>query len=267
MGKKGGGRVRVKQVGPKMPPNMNPLADLAIPPEDMIHLPTRPDSNSGFMFWPMGKFVASQNPTLVFMLTTWLSLESTLSGETLTMSYKQFSAIYPNYLDSNKTSKLGRRIAAKYAVSEPTIQDIHEGLVALNIRHVIQPHKGYSRDASSRWYNSGRVLVDLEGAANDGILGMHGDASFDLDDDIPEMGDEENDKQQENNQQTCGAKKRLLLQLALRIRELPNRLKRLEEAEKISKEEEQKSVVEKTKPVGMSGGTSNRKKKGGKKKK
>ncbi|EED92921.1 predicted protein [Thalassiosira pseudonana CCMP1335] len=241
MGKKGGGRVRVKQVGPKMPPNMNPLADLAIPPEDMIHLPTRPDSNSGFMFWPM--------------------------GETLTMSYKQFSAIYPNYLDSNKTSKLGRRIAAKYAVSEPTIQDIHEGLVALNIRHVIQPHKGYSRDASSRWYNSGRVLVDLEGAANDGILGMHGDGSFDLDDDIPEMGDEENDKQQENNQQTCGAKKRLLLQLALRIRELPNRLKRLEEAEKMSKEEEQKSVVEKTKPVGMSGGTSNRKKKGGKKKK
>jgi len=241
MGKKGGGRVRVKQVGPKMPPNMNPLADLAIPPEDMIHLPTRPDSNSGFMFWPM--------------------------GETLTMSYKQFSAIYPNYLDSNKTSKLGRRIAAKYAVSEPTIQDIHEGLVALNIRHVIQPHKGYSRDASSRWYNSGRVLVDLEGAANDVILGMHGDGSFDLDDDIPEMGDEENDKQQENNQQTCGAKKRLLLQLALRIRELPNRLKRLEEAEKMSKEEEQKSVVEKTKPVGMSGGTSNRKKKGGKKKK
>ena len=56
MGKKGGGRVRVKQVGPKMPTNINPLADLAIPPEEMIHLPVQPDSNSGFLFWPMSEF-------------------------------------------------------------------------------------------------------------------------------------------------------------------------------------------------------------------
>jgi hypothetical protein len=57
MGKKGGGRVRVKQVGPKMPANItNPLADLAVPPEDMIHLPVKPDSNSGFLFWPMSEY-------------------------------------------------------------------------------------------------------------------------------------------------------------------------------------------------------------------
>lgn len=56
MGKKGGGRVRVKQVGPKMPANMtNPLADLSVPPED-IHLPVQPDSNSGFLFWPMSEY-------------------------------------------------------------------------------------------------------------------------------------------------------------------------------------------------------------------
>lgn len=55
MGKKSGGRVRVKQMGgPKMP--MNPLADLAIPPEEMIHLPKKPDSNSGIMVWPLGAF-------------------------------------------------------------------------------------------------------------------------------------------------------------------------------------------------------------------
>jgi hypothetical protein len=57
MGKKGGGRVRVKQVGPKMPANMNPLADLAIPPEEMINLPVKPDSNADFMFWPFSEFV------------------------------------------------------------------------------------------------------------------------------------------------------------------------------------------------------------------
>ncbi len=78
------------------------------------------------------------------------------------MNYKAFSAIYPNYLDSNKTIKLGRRIAAKDAVPEPTIQDIHEALASLNIRHVIQPHKGYSRDAVSRWDNPGRGALKIQ---------------------------------------------------------------------------------------------------------
>ena len=54
MGKKGGGRVRVKQMAaPKMP--ANPLADLAIPPEEMIHLPEKPASDSGYLFWPMSE--------------------------------------------------------------------------------------------------------------------------------------------------------------------------------------------------------------------
>ena len=55
MGKKSGGRVRVKQMGggAKMPPN--PLADLAIPSDEMIHLPTKPDSNAGFLIWPMSE--------------------------------------------------------------------------------------------------------------------------------------------------------------------------------------------------------------------
>ena len=57
MGK--GGRVRVKQVGggggAKIP--MNPLADLmgGIPEDEMIQLPPKRDSNSGFMIWPMSK--------------------------------------------------------------------------------------------------------------------------------------------------------------------------------------------------------------------
>ena len=33
-------------------------------------------------------------------------------------------------------------------------------LQSLRLRHVIEPHKGYSRDVESRWYNLGRVLVD-----------------------------------------------------------------------------------------------------------
>ena len=61
MGKKGGGRVRVKQVGPKGPKAMvNPMADLMTPPEDMINLPPPPD-RSFQLFWPISK----SNPYLL----------------------------------------------------------------------------------------------------------------------------------------------------------------------------------------------------------
>lgn len=51
MGKKSGGRVRVKQVGPKSAP-VNPLDALSIPPEEMINLPPKPDSNIAHV-WPL----------------------------------------------------------------------------------------------------------------------------------------------------------------------------------------------------------------------
>jgi hypothetical protein len=50
MGKKSGGRVRVKQVGPKAP--VNPLDALSIPPEEMITFPVKPDTNVS-QIWPM----------------------------------------------------------------------------------------------------------------------------------------------------------------------------------------------------------------------
>ena len=58
MGKKGGGAVRIKQVGPKgsgigkMP--INPMEEFMIPPHEQIHLPPPPDRNMQF-FWPMSK--------------------------------------------------------------------------------------------------------------------------------------------------------------------------------------------------------------------
>ena len=55
MGKKKGG-VRIKQVGPKgVGSNLNPLADLMIPPEEMINLPPKPDTNT-MHFWPLRKY-------------------------------------------------------------------------------------------------------------------------------------------------------------------------------------------------------------------
>lgn len=221
----------------------NPLADLAIPPEEMIHLPVKPDSNSGVLVWPM--------------------------SETFTMNFKKFSAIYPNYLDSNKTVKLGRRIATTDALPEPTIQDIHEALVSLNIRHAIQPHKGYSRDASCRWDNPGRVLFDMVGAFESRVFNVKTDGTFDSADDIPEMEDSEHQPVEENNISVGKGKKQLLRLLAKIIRDLPSRQKRLEEKVKLLEEEKLKAAkAEKaaTKTVGLSSGGGNRKKKGKKKK-
>jgi len=243
MGKKSGGRVRVKQMGgPKMP--MNPLADLAIPPEEMIHLPKKPDSNSGIMVWPL--------------------------GETFTMNYKNFCAIYPNYLDSNKTIKLGRKIAENDALPEPTILDIHEALVSMRVRHAIQPHKGYSRDAMSRWDNPGRAMVDLEGIIENRAIDVKSDGAFD---DIPDMPDTDGVQVCKENKDWGGkGKKQLLRQLAKTIQDLPNRQKRCDEKIQQLKEEKLKTVlVEKvatksTKTGGPNICSGNRKKKGKRKK-
>ena len=57
MGKKAGGRVRIKQVGPKGGANMlNPLADLAIPPDQMVNLPPKMDSKITHC-WPLCKYI------------------------------------------------------------------------------------------------------------------------------------------------------------------------------------------------------------------
>jgi signal recognition particle subunit SRP19 len=135
MGKKKGG-VRVKQLGSKQPniSMMNPLDDLQIPADQMVHLPPSPD-RSYKVFWPI--------------------------HETFSMDTDGFQVIYPSYLDSRKTIKLGRRIGAEKAVDCPTVLDVSQGLQSMQIRHVLQPYKGYSRDISCQWENPGRVLVDV----------------------------------------------------------------------------------------------------------
>jgi len=141
MGRKGGG-VRIKQQGPtkaqkdmmkQMANGGNPMEEFMVPPKDMVHLPPAPDRNFQ-MFWPM--------------------------QESFSMDPTGFFVIYPSYLDSSKTMKQGRRIGVEKAVDTPTVQDLSDALAALNIRHVSQPHKGYSRDQTTLWDNPGRVKVD-----------------------------------------------------------------------------------------------------------
>jgi len=236
MGKKGGGRVRIKQVGPKAPAVVNPFDSMNIPPEEMINLPPKPDSNITHV-WPL--------------------------NETFSMDYKQFNQIYPNYIDSNKTVKRGRRISKEDAVPEPSVLDITHALQAMGIPHAVQPYKGYSRDPESQWDNPGRVLVDLtSGKKSDDAVSMGTDGAFDIDE-MPEIDGNDDDG-------VTGKKKHLMREIARRLKTLPARTKRLEQKKKEEEEAEKKAKEEaaaahKAASQKASSGTSGKKKKGKKK--
>lgn len=224
MGKKGNRGVRIKQVGPKVPSMpMNPMDAFQIPPEDMIHLPPQPDRKYQ-VIWPI--------------------------TETFSMDFSGFQTIHPSYFDSEKTTKQGRRLSVAKSVPKPTVMDISQSLQALQIRHVVQPYKGYSRDITCQWDNSGRILFDSD-----------------------------------RMRQLSYSNKRLLLaDLAKSIVQLPSRIERLkrEEEQRIRDEEEKKKALEMeatsakqkakhSRPTSTSAsakkaGTSNKKKGKGKKK-
>lgn len=76
------------------------------------------------------------------------------------MNPSQFQIIYPSYIDSTKSIQQGRRIGKEVAVPSPNVSDLSLALQRLQIRHVLQPYKGYSRDIQTLWDNPGRVKVD-----------------------------------------------------------------------------------------------------------
>ena len=181
MGKKGGGRVRIKQVGPKnaMAP-MNPMQEfMNIPPDEQIQIPPKMDT-SITNIWP-------PSPFQLFSASAQSSFQ-----------YDRFACIWPTYIDVTKTTKEGRRIRKEEAVDTPTVSDISEVLQGLNVRHAVQPYKGYSRDAESRWFNLGRVLYDLDQMRerlNDGSLVLdannNNNKGVDIDvDDVPNLNDD-----------------------------------------------------------------------------
>lgn len=120
------------------------------------------------------------------------------------MDPSNFQCIYPNYLDSTKTTSKGRRIGSEKAVEAPTVTDISQVLQSLNIRHVLQPNKGYPRDIEALWDNPGRVLYEPNEQYN---------------------------------------KKQLILEVASKVEALPARIQRLEQA-KIQLEIDKKKAEE-----------------------
>ena len=140
MGKKNA--IRIKQIGPKgSAAAAQPLLDpssLFAPPEEEIHLPVPPDRSYQIQ-WPLSlAMLNKQQPDI---------------------NVHDYRVVYPSYLDATKTVAEGRRIAASDALQPaPITMDLSLALQRLNIPHVIQPYKGYSRDKSV-WDNAGRVMV------------------------------------------------------------------------------------------------------------
>ncbi len=211
MGKKGGGRVRVKQVGPKAPMNVNPLADLMENNEPPIIVPPKMDSN-------ITHFVPANE------------------SFTLSSKYKLFPCIWPTYIDANKSGKEGRRISAKDAVANPSVLDISEVLQSMGVRHAVQPYKGYPRDVESRWDNPGRVLYDFERMRH---KFQNGENSMHDDDGVPNLDDSDSDDS--NNRIT---QKQCWKLIAGKIEEMPGRKERLETAKRKEEEEKKKAIDE-----------------------
>ena len=174
--------------------------------------------------------------------------------ESMSMDWSKFQTIYPTYLDSTKTVKMGRRIAASDAVEQPTVQEIGEALRLLRLRHVVQPFKGYSRDTESRWDNPGRVLVDMKGDVVPNLM--------------PGMTSDENLNSIMANDDTQ-SKIKLLRKIATIIPNLDIRIRRLEEKKRQEEEEKKKTkelaLLKSKSNSGTGASTSSRKKKGKKK--
>ncbi|AXV38487.1 MAG: signal recognition particle protein Srp19 [Methanobacteriaceae archaeon] len=67
--------------------------------------------------------------------------------------------IWPVYIDVEKSKKQGRKIAKKYAVPSPKLNEISNAAKKLKLNPEVEQSKSYP---TFWWESSGRVLVDKE---------------------------------------------------------------------------------------------------------
>ncbi|GMH73633.1 hypothetical protein TL16_g06246 [Triparma laevis f. inornata] len=136
MGKKGGG-VRVKQIGgPKG--GMNPAA---MNPQKMMQEAMGDVFKNG-----MSKaMMMPQIPADRSVLQKW-PLNRSCQNE----PHDKWQVVWPTNLDSNKTTKEGRKVGKAIGVPKPTLSDVSEALQKIGIRHAIEPYKFLPRDPASK---------------------------------------------------------------------------------------------------------------------
>lgn len=142
---------------------------------------------------PMQDLLESNEPPIVpppKMNSTITNFVPDYEAFSMNSKYKTYPCIWPTYIDSNKSTKEGRRIQKDMAVDNPSVEDVSEVLESIGVRHAVQPYKGYPRDVESRWDNPGRVLYDIEQMRNKLRTVEIADDNGDDDDDVPMLSDE-----------------------------------------------------------------------------
>lgn len=76
--------------------------------------------------------------------------------------YFRWICIYPAYLNNKKTLAEGRIVPKKYAVENPTYQEILEVVKASGFESAEVENKQYSRECSKEWQFRGRIRVQLK---------------------------------------------------------------------------------------------------------
>lgn len=64
--------------------------------------------------------------------------------------------IYPQYIDSTKSRRLGRRVSKSEAIPKPTVEEIVAAAKELGLDPIVEENKYYPRD---RWGYNKRIVV------------------------------------------------------------------------------------------------------------
>ncbi|MHA1522181.1 MAG: signal recognition particle subunit SRP19/SEC65 family protein [Promethearchaeota archaeon] len=83
------------------------------------------------------------------------------------MRRKGLTIFYPQYFDSNRTTRLGRRVPSSEAVYRPTSTDLLEAAEKLKYYAEHETNAHYPRSPSDK---PGRVLIDIMGQKKTFVL-------------------------------------------------------------------------------------------------
>lgn len=79
----------------------------------------------------------------------------------LPADYKTWIAVYPIYINKEKTVKQGRRISKDLAVKNPVFPELVEGMRPTGLQLIGEPHKIHPRERSKEREFWGRIRVQL----------------------------------------------------------------------------------------------------------
>jgi signal recognition particle subunit SRP19 len=68
--------------------------------------------------------------------------------------------IYPQYFDSTVSRLSGRKVAKKYAIEKPSLENLGKAAKSLGLNPILEKDKIHP---SSPWKKEGRILVEKKG--------------------------------------------------------------------------------------------------------